>query len=183
VPPAGLNAQPTSAASDNEPLRIGIVGLVHGHVHGFLRDAMAREDIEVVGVVETDRDLLKTYGDRYEVPEALRYGSLGEMIEAASPEAITVFTNTYDHKQVVEESARHGVHVMMEKPLAVSMEHARAIEAAANEEGIQVLVNYETTWYPSNEVVTQLRETGRLGLIRKMVVHDGHFGPKEIGVQ
>lgn len=180
--PSILMAQTVDARSGERPLKIGIVGLVHGHVHGFLRDALAREDIEVVGVVEEDASLLKAYGDRYNVPVEIRYSSLGEMLRAASPEAITVFTNTFDHKAVVEESAAEGVHVMMEKPLAVNMAHARAIQKAARDNGIHVLVNYETTWYPSNEAVYQLQDAGKLGTLRKIVVHDGHFGPKEIGV-
>lgn len=175
-------AQKPDANSDPAPLKIGIVGLVHGHVHGFLRDAMMREDIEVVGVVEEDAALLKAYGDRYKVPTEIRYNSLNEMLDAAVPEAVTVFTNTFDHKAVVEESAAKGVHVMMEKPLAVNMQHAMAIQKAAKDHGIHVLVNYETTWYPSNEAVYQLQEAGKLGTLRKIVVHDGHFGPKEIGV-
>lgn len=180
--PAVLMAQTSNSSPNQAPLKIGIVGLVHGHVHGFLRDAMAREDIEVVGVVEEDAGLLKAYGDRYDVPNEIRYNSLSEMFKAVSPEAITVFTNTFDHKAVVEESAAEGVHVMMEKPLAVNMTHANAIKKAANDHGIEILVNYETTWYPSNEAVYQLHEAGKLGVLRKIVVHDGHFGPKEIGV-
>jgi len=44
-------------------------------------------------------------------------------------------------------------------------------------------VNYETTWYRSNHAAEDLIRTGELGDIRKIVVHDGHKGPKEIGVQ
>jgi len=46
-----------------------------------------------------------------------------------------------------------------------------------------VLVNYETTWYPSNTAVYQLVRDGALGDIRKVVVHDGHKGPKDIHVE
>jgi predicted dehydrogenase len=71
---------------------------------------------------------------------------------------------------------------MMEKPLAVNMEHARAMEAAAGKDGIQLIVNYETTWYPSTQKAYELiRGRGAIGEIRKIVVHDGHRGPKEIG--
>ena len=71
---------------------------------------------------------------------------------------------------------------MMEKPLAVSMEHARAMEAAAKKAGIQVIVNYETTWYPANQAAyTLVNHQGAIGELRKVVVHDGHRGPKEIG--
>ena len=73
---------------------------------------------------------------------------------------------------------------MVEKPLAVSTEHARAIAEAARRSGIHVLVNYETTWYRSQRAIWRLMHEERLGgRIRKIVAMDGHFGPKEIGVQ
>jgi len=46
-----------------------------------------------------------------------------------------------------------------------------------------VLVNYETTWYSSNRAVYEMVQRGTLGEVRKVVVHDGHQGPEEIGVQ
>ena len=63
-------------------------------------------------------------------------------------QAVAAFTSTYDHEEVVEKCAAHGLQVMMEKPLAVNLEHARAIAAAVKKSGIQLIVNYETTWYP-----------------------------------
>jgi predicted dehydrogenase len=63
------------------------------------------------------------------------------------------------------------------------MEQARRIEAAAHRGGIQVIVNYETTWYRSHAAIWQLfKEQKQAGDIRKMVAMDGHQGPKEIGV-
>jgi predicted dehydrogenase len=95
---------------------------------------------------------------------------------------VLTFTNTFDHAAVVAACAARGVHVMMEKPLAVSVAHGRAIAEAARRGKVQVLVNYETTWYPSNHAVERLVRAGALGEVRKMVIHDGHPGPKEIGV-
>src|SRR5260221_11834401 len=71
---------------------------------------------------------------------------------------------------------------MMEKPLAVNLEHARAMAAAARKGGIHLLVNYETPWYPANQAAYRLIwEQNTIGEMRKFVVHDGHRGPKEIG--
>jgi predicted dehydrogenase len=72
---------------------------------------------------------------------------------------------------------------MMEKPLAVSFDDALAIQKAATAANIPVIVNYETTWYPANQIVEQAVRDGSIGAVRKVVVHDGHRGPKEIGVQ
>src|SRR5437660_9888957 len=104
------------------------------------------------------------------------------MLKKTHPQAVLAYTNTYGHRRVVEICARHVVPVMMEKPLAVSLEDARAIERAAHEAKIQVLVNYETTWYRSNQAAYDLVHENAIGEIRKIVVHDGHSGPKEIGV-
>jgi scyllo-inositol 2-dehydrogenase (NADP+) len=105
------------------------------------------------------------------------------LIQKTHPQAVLAYTNTCDHRRVVEISARYGVHVMMEKPLAVSAADAHAIADAARKGKIHVLVNYETTWYRSNHAAYDLVHTGAIGDIRKVVVHDGHQGPKEIGVE
>jgi predicted dehydrogenase len=166
------------------PLRLAIAGLVHGHVSGFLRAAQARSDIQIVGVFERDAALLKSYGERYKLgPDAL-FTDLAAMIERAKPEAIASFTNTFDHPSIVEAAAAHHIDVMMEKPLAVSNADAQRIVSAATRGGIDVFVNYETTWYPSHGAIWALmKEKAAAGEIRKMVAMDGHQGPKAINVQ
>jgi glucose-fructose oxidoreductase len=172
----------TAPAETHAPLRVGIVGLVHGHVQGFLQQSLHNPEIEIVGITETDSQLTSQYTTRYGFNRSLLFPDLEQMLAQAHPQAVLVYTNTYDHRQVVEICARHGVHVMMEKPLAVSFEDALAIEKAAHLGKIQVLVNYETTWYPSNRAAYDLVHDKSLGEVRKVVVHDGHSGPKEIGV-
>jgi predicted dehydrogenase len=105
------------------------------------------------------------------------------MLDRSKPEAVATFTSTYDHPVVVEACASRHLPVMMEKPLAVSMEHARAIDAAARRGAIPVIVNYETTWYPSHAAIWRMiHEQRAAGEIRRMVAMDGHEGPKEIHV-
>src|SRR4051794_6207704 len=172
-------AQPPS----QPPLRVAIVGLVHGHVHGFLQQYQHSPEIEIVGVVEPDAQLRSAAATRYGFAASQMFAELDEMIDKIHPQAVLVYTNTYDHRRIVEVCARHGVHVMMEKPLAVSLEDALAMQKAARQGKIHVLVNYETSWYRSNHAAYELVHEGSFGEIRKVVVHDGHKGPKEIGVE
>ncbi|HEV2717328.1 MAG TPA: Gfo/Idh/MocA family oxidoreductase, partial [Terriglobales bacterium] len=172
-----------SAQAAGPPLRVGIVGLVHGHVHGFLQQSLHSPEIEIVAVVEPDKQLLVQNAARYGFASGLLFTDLEDMLQKAHPQAVLVYTNTHDHRRVVEVCARHSVHVMMEKPLAISLKDALAIEKAAHEGKIQVLVNYETSWYRSNHAAYDLVHEGALGDVRKVVVHDGHNGPKEIGVE
>jgi len=164
------------------PIRFAIVGLVHDHARGFIPTTSARQDVQLVAIVEPNQELAERYAKDYRLADSLFYPSLEVMLDQAKPQAVAAFTSTFDHRRVVEVCAARGVHVMMEKPLAVSMEHARAMEAAAKNGGIEVVVNYETTWYPANHAAYALiHEKNEIGELRKIVVHDGHQGPKEIG--
>ena len=182
---ASLIATPnyTRAQSEPKPFRVVIAGLMHGHVAGFLSAAAKRPDIQIVGIAEPDQQLAKRYADEFKLESNLLYADLDRMLEVLKPHAVLAYTNTRDHRHVVEIAARHHIPVMMEKPLAVSVEDALAIQHAATAANITVLVNYETSWYPSNMAVSRLLRDGALGEIRKVVIHDGHNGPKEIGVQ
>jgi predicted dehydrogenase len=173
----------SSIADDaKSPVRFAIVGLNHDHARGFIPSARSRTDIQLVGIVETNRELATRYATNYKLEPSLFFSSLDELLAKTNIQAVATFTSTFEHRRVVEECAAHKLTVMMEKPLAVSMEHARAIEAAAKKSGIQVLVNYETTWYPANhQAYSLVHEKNSIGKIRKVVVHDGHRGPKEIG--
>src|ERR1700719_4659670 len=174
----------TKAADKKEeaPVRVVLAGLVHGHAFGFFDQFQKRTDLQVVGIAEADRQLTAQFTKKYGLAPGLFYSDLEEMLKETHPQAVLAYTNTYDHRRVVEICARYGVPVMMEKPLAVSFEDARAIEKAARAGKIQVLVNYETTWYRSNQAAYDLVHENAIGEIRKIVVHDGHQGPKEINV-
>jgi predicted dehydrogenase len=105
------------------------------------------------------------------------------MLDATRPRAVAAFGSIAEHLAVVETAARRGIHVMVEKPLAFSLEDATKIEALARRHGIHVLTNYETTWYPSGYTAYELvHNKGAIGPIRKIAVRAGHFGPKELDV-
>ncbi len=168
--------------SAQEPLKVGIAGLVHDHVRGFLNRNLARQDFSIVGISEADASVAKMYAERFNIDPAKLYPTHAEMLDQAKPDAVMIFSNTFDHKEIVELCAARKIPVMMEKPLAVNMDHARAIAAASKRSGIPVLVNYETTWYPVNTPIADMVKDAKLGEIRRIVTHYGHQGPKEIGV-
>jgi predicted dehydrogenase len=107
---------------------------------------------------------------------------LTALLAKTNVDAAAAFTTTLDHRRVVEMCAPLHIDVMVEKPLAVNMQEALAIQAAARSGGIQVIVNYETTWYRSTQAAYRMADQEHaVGELRKIVVHDGHQGPREIG--
>ncbi len=104
------------------------------------------------------------------------------MLEHIKPDAVLAYNAIVDHLAVVEACAPKGISVMVEKPLATTLHDAERMAALVKQYHIQVLTNYETTWYPGNQqAYTMVHNENTIGGIRKMVVHDGHQGPIEIG--
>ena len=166
----------------NAPMRVAIAGLAHGHVFGFFQQYLHSPLIQIVGIEEPDHAFALRVAKQYNIDTNLLYADLDDMLAKTHPQAVLTYTNTFDHRKVVEICARHHVDVMMEKPLAVSLADARAMQRAAEAGRIEVMVNYETTWYRSNRAAYELLHQGAIGDLRKFVARDGHSGPKEIGV-
>jgi predicted dehydrogenase len=170
------------AQTQPAPIKVAIVGLEHGHVEGFLSSLPRHPEVELVGIADPDPNLFAKYAKKYSLPQSLFFLSTDTMIEARHPQAILVYTSIAGHRKSIETAARYGISAMVEKPLTISLDDALAIRRAAREHHIHVLVNYETTWYSSNKAAYDEAENGRLGEIRRVVIHDGHNGPVEIGV-
>lgn len=174
-----IAAMPDTKGQD--PVRIGIAGLSHSHVIPLLR-ATDRSDIKIVGIAEENTSLAKRYIRTFSLDSTIVYESLEEMLDKTSPEGVVTFTSIFDHLKVVKACAPRGIHVMVEKPLAVNVSHAKKMAKITDKYGILLITNYETTWYPSTRKVFEFYEAGLLGDLRKIIVYDGHMGPKEIKV-
>lgn len=177
-----LFALSANSFAEKDPLKVAVIGLTHTHVH-WIFGSLDKGDIEIVGIVEPDRELAKRYADQYDYPMSRVYSSMESLMKDQNPEAVTAFGTIYDHLKIVEFFAPLGIHVMVEKPLAVSLDHARKMEELALKHNIHLLTNYETTWYPTNHKAHEMViDSALIGDIRKIVVRDGHRGPKKIGV-
>lgn len=176
-------APATQAQTANTaPVRLAVAGITHGHVPLILNRS-GKTDVLIVGVYEPNSELAQRYAKKYGFDPKLIYGDLKKMLDAVKPEAVVAFGSIYEHMAVVEACAPRGIHVMVEKPLATDNAHAGRMEALAKKYKIHLLTNFETSWYPTTEKTYQLvHDSAAIGQIKKVVVHDGHQGPKEIGV-
>jgi predicted dehydrogenase len=164
------------------PLRLAVAGIKHVHVPWIL-SRKQKSDIQLAGVYEPDKELAQRYAKRFGLAPELFYTDLAKMLDAIKPEAVVAFGSVYEHMEAVEACAPRGIHVMVEKPLATNLIHAKKMEALAKKHGIYLLTNYETSWYPTTAKTYQLvNDSNYVGAVKKVVVHDGHEGPKEIGL-
>lgn len=173
-----LNAQETSSV----PIRLVIVGMTHGHT-SFILGRKNKTDFKLVGVYEPNHELALRYSKTYNFSPELIYSDLNKMLDSVKPEAAVAFGSIFDHLMMVEACAPRGIHMMVEKPLATNTEHAKKMQALAQKYNVFLLTDFETSWYPSTAKSFELvHDSSYLGKIKKVVIHDGHQGPKEIGV-
>ncbi len=171
-----------TTSAQRPPIRVAIVGLVHGHVGGFLHDLPQHPNITLVGISEPDAALRERYIQRTHLPATLFFPSEAAMLSATHPQAILVYTSTAGHLAAIQQAAPLHIATMVEKPLATTYADALAIQRLAERYRVPVLTNYETTWYASNTAAYNLLGSGHIGDLRKLIIRDGHGGPKEIGV-
>jgi predicted dehydrogenase len=175
---------PTITKSQVEkPIRLAVAGMTHGHI-SFILNRPDKGDFKLVGVFETNNERVLQLAEKYHYPEDLIYNNLEEMLDKTKPEAVVAFGSIFDHLAVVEACAPRGIHVMVEKPLAVNMKHAKRMVELAEKYNIFLLTDYETSWYPTTaKTLKMVNEENFIGKLRKVVIHDGHQGPKEIGCE
>ncbi len=170
-----------ATVSAAEPLRIAVAGVTHDHLNGVVSQLRQGKEIQVVGVWEADARYLHSNSLVRLLPENAFYSDLEKMLDETKPEAVVAYGPIKDHIKVVEACAPRGIHVMVEKPLATTLQDARRMAALARRHEILLLTNYETTWYASNRFVKQSVDAGKIGPIHRIEVYDGHQGPVEIG--
>ena len=167
--------------AQNKPLKVGVIGLTHTHVHWIL-GRPADDKVEIIGIVESNMELARRYTSLHGLSMDLVYASMDELIRYSRPEAVLAFGTIHEHLEIVEKFAPLGIHVMVEKPLAVSLDHAKKMEALARKHGIHLLTNYETTWYPTVHAAYELLNNDSIGSLTQLIIRDGHKGPVNIGV-
>lgn len=167
--------------STESPLPIAVVGLTHVHL-GWVFESEKRGEIEIVGFVESDTQLALRLSKQFGFAMSQVYPDMQSMMKTVKPSAAVAFGSIYEHLEVVETMAPLGVHVMVEKPLAVNSEHAQKMYKLAKKHRIHLLTNYETSWYASNYKAYDIVKSGEIGEVRKLIVRDGHKGPAKLGL-
>ncbi len=172
---------PSHGSDDSDPLRIAVIGLDHGHVEGVLWNASSRDDLAIVGIYDPNYALFVKYREKYDLDPDLFFADLDQMLDKTQPEAASVMTPISRHLDAVEACAPRGIHTLLEKPLAYDLDEAREMADLAEEHGVHVLTNFETSWYASVREAKRMIESGEAGTPTRYIFSHGHKGPIEIG--
>ncbi len=168
-------------------IRAVIIGFAHMHVNEVALYLSEQPDSELVAVADVfsgaqeipalrytpvwNRENVKTnYCSNY-------YDDYKKMLDEVKPDIAYILTENCMKPQVVEECAKRGVNVCIEKPIAVSYEEAKKIEASVTKYGIQAVVNWPVVWRPYIHKMKKALSDKLVGEPLKLRYINGHTGP------
>ena len=159
-------------------VRTAIVGLgIRGTM--FAQGLTQNPDATLVGICDANQQSLDSASIKWEVPG---FNDFEKMLKSQNPDAVIICTPDFAHQEYVIAAANHGIHVMVEKPLAMSEEAANQILKAVQKAGIICQVAFENRWNPPFVQIKQAVDKGELGDISLINtrLNDTLFVPTEM---
>ena len=146
-------------------LRIALLSFAHVHAESYATELAARDDVEVLGydpidpVDPVDEARGARFAERHGIPLA---ADLDE-VAAWGPDAVLVASENSRHRDLVEWAAAHGCHVLCEKPIATTLDDARAMIEACDRAGVSLMIAYPARFAPSYLALRASVRRGDLG--------------------
>lgn len=161
------------------PLRIAVLGMAHDHLWDNLPDLLACERGDLVAGADVNPKLRELFRERTGCDGL--FEDYAELLDEVSPDAVYAYGATAEHAGVVELCAERGIHAMVEKPMAATLEQADRMIAAAQTAGVCLMVNWPTAWSPVWERAGELVRAGDIGRLWQITWRGGHSGPELLG--
>jgi predicted dehydrogenase len=159
--------------------RLGIAGLVHDHVWNELKKWRDTGRVEFVAAAERHEPLRERLRREYGVERF--FDDAAAMFEQCELDAVQVCTSNAAAAPVVEAAAKCGIHIVLEKPLAATLQQADRMLAAAETAGITFFVNWPNRWRTPTRQAWKLLADGAIGHVFEARVRQAHKGPREFG--
>jgi len=143
-------------------IRIGIVGAgIWGTMHA--RAYAQNPLVELVAICDLDEGRARRLAEQYGNPKV--FTDLNEMFNLGL-DGISVVTPDNAHAEVVLKAAARGIHILVEKPLATTLEECTSMVAAAEKAGVFLMVDWHNRWNPPYYYAWKAIREGELGDIR-----------------
>jgi predicted dehydrogenase len=143
-------------------VKVGVVGLgeVAQIIHLPILQSMP-DRYEIAAICDVSSGLLQTVGDMYGVDR--RYEDINDLVAQGDIDAVFVLNSDEYHAEHTILAARSGKHVLVEKPMCLTLGEAEEIIAARDEAGVQVMVAYMRRFAPAFiQAVEEVRALGRI---------------------
>ena len=140
-------------------------GLIAGkkHIPAFRR---LRSKTELVAICDLNLAAAKEMAARFGIPRT--YSDVGEMLKAEKPDLVDICTPPKTHTRLALEAMRNGCHVLVEKPMALTVADCDQIVQASKEYGLQVCVGHSDLFYEPFIRARRMVANGAIGRVSGM---------------
>jgi predicted dehydrogenase len=154
-----------------DKVRFGIIG-VGGMGTGHGRNMPMIPDVELAAVCDSAPAALETAIRNFEVPG---FDNHVDLLDSGLVDAVIIATPHYFHPSIAVDAMRKGIHVISEKPMAVTVSGAEAMIKTAEETGMIFAVMFQQRTLPASQAAKKLVDEGRLGPLYRTLLTDCHF--------
>jgi predicted dehydrogenase len=175
-------------------IRVGVAGFAHMHVNNVLAIFGRHPRVELAAGADTVPAVPERrkgpYTRQWNLEHALkdlglpkRYDDYREMLAKERLDLVICCSENARHPEVVEECARTGAGVCVEKPMATGLSQALAMARTAQVAGIPLFVNWPMTWNPAAREAKARVDAGEIGRVLMVTTRIGHTGPLGAGAR
>lgn len=125
--------------------------------------AAVSNHLEIAGLCDTDRNMVQDKAVKYGLETVHQYTDYREMIKREKPDLVAVATESGKHARIALDCIEMGCSLIIEKPVALSMEDADAVIDAAKEKGVKVCVSHQNRFNRSVQKIREALENNRFG--------------------
>ena len=148
-----------------EPLRVGLIGaggISRQHLPGYQLDP---ERVRLAAVCDIREEAAQEFASEAEIDASAIFTDAREMCELADIDAVDICTIHDTHAELAIAAAEAGKHVLLEKPMAISVDECRAIVEATEAAGVTFMVAQHLRHVPSYVALRRRIQAGELGRI------------------
>ncbi len=152
-------------------MKIGIVGCgLNSDYH--INFAKAYNGAEIVGIVDKDTKKAEECASRFNIKNV--FSSIKELVEKAKPDVIHILTPPKTHFLLAKEAIEAGCHVLVEKPIALNLEEARALYELAESKNVRLCTMHNHFFDPCMARANELVVNGQMGDVINV---ESYYGP------
>ena len=145
-------------------IRLGIIGtggISNSHVKAYKQ----MDDVEIVAGADIIPGKAREALDRWELPDAKAFENTQEMLDTMELDAVSVCTYNTAHAECAIQAMRAGCHVLLEKPMTVTLEDAQEIRRVEKETGKILTIGFQPRYDGRMKKIKEIVQSGKLGKI------------------
>jgi predicted dehydrogenase len=162
----------------SKKLRIGVIGLTHDHIWGNLQDLTSHTGGQLVAVADSHLPLRERARREF---RCKAYADADRLLGAEKLDAVYLYGDNASNVDACEAAAAHGLHVLVEKPIAATLAGADRMLLAVRKANVRLMVNWPIAWRPALQHALAMTARGDIGEVWQVKYRAAHAGPKELG--